>query len=83
MIIRTLSILGAFLAPLWFPYYFTLFVSCLVGFFMPWLPLLLGIFTDVLYYTPGVGWPLATCFGVLGSIGMYFVRRIVKTRIMN
>jgi len=74
----------ALAAPLLFPWPLTAVLALGAGFSFPVVPLIVGIFTDALYYSRGAhAFPLFSVLGLVASVGCYFVRRFLKTSIMR
>lgn len=84
MIVRAALVIAALLSPLLFPYPATLLLSFLAGLVLPTVPLVAGIATDALYFTPGVAaFPAASAAGLALSIATFFMQRFLKARIMS
>jgi len=82
--IRIAFIGAVFFSPFFFPYPFTLVLSFAASLFVPFVGILIGILTDVLYFVPHVDHiPLASLLGALVSVVAFFVRRFLKARIMG
>lgn len=74
---------AAFLSPFFFPFPATLVLAALASLYLPPIALLVGILTDLLYYTPGAAtWPIATILGLFISLAALLVRRFLKARII-
>jgi hypothetical protein len=73
-----LSVIGAFVMP----WLFVLALSGVAAVTIPLMPLLVGVFLDVLYY-PGTGLPIATLGGALVTAGALGVQYLLKTRILR
>lgn len=82
--IRIVFIFFAFLSPFFFPFPATLILAFCASIFLPPVGILVGLLTDVLYYTPAVSTlPIATLAGAGISVIAFFVRRFLKTRIIG
>ena len=81
---RYVLALAAFASLFFFPYPATVILALLASLYFPPIALFVGIFTDLLYYTPGASsWPIASLIGLLSSVIAFFVRRFMKARIMG
>jgi hypothetical protein len=82
MMFRAIVIFAALVSPFFFPILLTLILSCVAGLFIPFLAFFIGASVDILHYTPGVGLPLGTLFGVVGAVLCFFARTFIKARMM-
>lgn len=81
---RIVFSVAAFLSPFFFPFPLALILSCVAGFFLPAIPLMVGVLVDVLYYVPEASLlPLGTLSGVALAVGCSVVRQFVKARIIT
>ncbi len=81
---RIVFSVAAFLSPFFFPFPLTLLLSAVAGFFLPAVPLLVGMLVDLLYYVPESSLlPLGTVCGVLIAAACVLVRQFVKARIIT
>ena len=71
----------AFLSLFVFPWPLTVALTFVASLYIPPLALLMGALAEILYGTGGM--PYALIVGVVGSVVAYFVRRLIKTRIMD
>lgn len=78
--IRSILTISTFLSALFFPWPLTVLLGAAAGMYEPLVPLAVGLFIDVLFYTPGAGWPLATLFGLVATLGMYALRARFQMR---
>ena len=66
----------AFISTILFPWQCTVLLVGISSFFIPLLPIAIGIFADTLYYTSKVSLvPLYTICGVIISGAMFLVRQ--------
>jgi hypothetical protein len=80
---RSVFPIAALFSLFWFPYAVTLVLSFFAGLFFPWVPLVLGIGADLLYYTSSVSsLPVASLTGAGIALLSLLVRYLLKTRIM-
>ncbi len=80
---RLLAIIAAFASPLLFPAALAFVFVFLASIVVPPLGMVVGIFSDVLYYTPGSGLPLGIVIGSASSLVAFIVHQFIKTRIMG
>lgn len=81
---RAIPSLVALIALFIFPWQVAAGAILVASLLVPPAGLLLGLFADLLYYSPGVAFaPLFTLFGIGCFIVSMFVQRFVKTRIME
>ncbi len=74
----------ALLSPLLFPYSMTIVLSFAASLFVPWLAVLVGMFSDALYFIPGISvLPTGTIYGIFISLAAVLVHRFAKARIMS
>jgi hypothetical protein len=66
-----------------FPWPYTIFLITLFALYVPLGALGFGILADALYYTPGIGLPMATVFGAIGFIATFFINRFIRHRITD
>lgn len=79
----TLTLL-AFVSVIFFPWPLTIMLAFTSSFFIPLLPLAIGLFADTLYYTPHSGTlPLFTLYGALAAGVSIFVHRQLRTGIIG
>lgn len=86
MITTTRGILTfvSFIFAVFLPWPLTAVIVLVASLFEPFLPLAVGLFIDVLYYTPYTGvLPLFTLFGVVATVIAFFVRSRLKIGIIN
>lgn len=84
MMLRAVGTLITFFSVFLFPWPLTALFAVATALFEPLVPLSVGIFADVLYYTPQVGTlPLFTLYGAAVSIIMMLVRSRLKTGIIG
>ncbi len=77
---RILITLIAFVSVILFPWQFTAFLVLVSSFFVPLLPLAIGIFADTLYYSMKITLvPLYTILGLLVTGIAIFVRTRLQT----
>lgn len=82
--IRLPLIIFAFASLLFFPWPFSAFVALISSFFVPFLPLAIGLFADTLYYTPKTeALPLLTFYGAIATGIILFVRSRLATGSMK
>lgn len=62
-----------------FPWPYTVLLTLAGTFFMPYLPALIGISTDVLYAVPHAVVPLWSLVGIMATVVALFVRSRLKT----
>lgn len=79
---RTLAVIATFLAPFFFPIFFSAFIILVAAVIVPPLALFGGLLLDALYMSPH-GFPYATLVGLLGTVIAYVVHDFLKTRIMR
>lgn len=71
---------ATFFSAIFFPWPLTACLALGVAFFEPWVPFAAGLFIDTLYYFPQAGRiPIFTLVGALTTVGIFFVRRRLKT----
>ncbi len=80
---RLLAVVVAFASPLLFPAVLSFAFVFLAAIVVPPLGIVVGVFSDVLYYTPGSGLPLGIIIGTGSSLIAFVVHRFIKTRIMG
>lgn len=86
---RALFVLLAFLSLFLFPYPYTVLLSLIASLYLPFAALVVGVLADILYFSPlppssgGLSLPVGTLLGALLSVLALFVRRFVKTRIID
>lgn len=72
---RALLIGTTFISVVVFPWVLTVLLVCVSALVEPLMPLAIGIFTDVLYYTPQVSLvPHYSFYGALLTVFAFFVR---------
>jgi hypothetical protein len=71
----------ALLSPFFFPFSISLILSVMAGFYLPVLPIIIGLTVDLLFYA-GSSLPLGLVHGVIISLAILVVRYVVRTRIM-
>jgi hypothetical protein len=81
--IRGALFMLAFLGLFAFPWPYAACIAFLASLYLPPVGLAFGLFSDALYYTHGVGWPVATFYGALGSIIAYFANRFIRANISD
>lgn len=82
-VVRGVFVLCALLAPFFFSFTVTLLLTLLGAIVSIWVPLLVGILLDTLYWSSGVyPYPLYSLLGMLGTLIAFGVHRFVKTSIM-
>ncbi|MDP2651537.1 MAG: hypothetical protein Q8O94_00160 [bacterium] len=81
--IRGLLILIAFISVIFFPWPFAAALTFVSSFYIPLLPLAVGLFADTLYYTPNGALPLFTIYGALITGIALFVRSRLKASIIT
>lgn len=79
--IRVVLTILALIAPFVFPWPLTAVLALLASYFLPPVALLVGALMEFLYGVGGV--PYALIAGLLGSLFMYGVQKLVKARIMG
>jgi len=78
--IRGLLTILSFISVIFFPWFVTALLVLISSFYIPLLPLSIGLFADTLYYTPNNGlWPLFTIYGIVVTVVVLFVRSRLKT----
>ena len=82
MIRGTLTVL-AFVSTIFFPWPLTVLLALGASIAEPLVPLAVGLFADTLYYVPQSGHILFTLYGLGATILAVFVRRWVKTSIIE
>ena len=70
----------AFLSAVLLPWPLTAFLALSAGVCEPLVPLAIGLFIDVLYYSNAAGLPWATILGALATVLLYLVRSQLRTR---
>lgn len=81
---RTLLIPLSFVSAIFLPWPVTALLALLVASTEPLVPLALGLFVDVLYYTPSASpWPLFTLLGAIATITALFVRSRLRPSIIK
>jgi hypothetical protein len=79
MIKWTMTLL-AFISVILFPWPMTVILVLASSFFVPLLPLAIGIFADTLYYTSAVAMlPLFTLLGIIVTSAAFLVRSRLQT----
>ena len=69
-----------FISVVLFPWPLTVMLALVSSFFVPLLPLAVGLFADTLYYAPQANaFPLYTFFGALATGAAFFVRNRLQT----
>ncbi|MEK7602341.1 MAG: hypothetical protein AAB472_02555 [Patescibacteria group bacterium] len=81
MVVRIIATVGAFLSVLLFPWQLALFIVAGVSALLPPVALVVGVFTDALYWSQGP-LPYATLCGLAITLIAFVVERFVRTRIM-
>lgn len=83
MLRSTLTVFS-FISLLFFPWLFTVVLVLVSAFFIPLLPLAVGLSTDALYYAPHAGSiPLFTLYGAVMSALAIFVQKQLRTSIIK
>ncbi|MDP1707136.1 MAG: hypothetical protein Q8L30_01105 [bacterium] len=81
---RGILTLASFISTVLFPWPLTATLALAVSLFEPLVPLSVGLFADVLYYTPQSGnMPIFTFYGALVTIAAFLVRGRLKTGIIG
>jgi hypothetical protein len=77
---RTLLIPLSFVSAIFLPWPVTALLALLAASTEPLVPLAIGLFADVLYYTPlASAWPLFTLLGAVATVAALFVRSRLRT----
>ena len=71
----------ALVSPFFFPMVLAMTAAAIAGFYLPIMPLVVGLTIDLLYY-PGTHLPIGVIYGAIISLAILFVRYIARTRIM-
>lgn len=74
-----LAFFGAFA----FPWPYAAFIAFLLSLFVPPAALAFGLFSDALYYTHGIGLPVATMLGAAGTLFAFFANRFFRSRVSD
>jgi hypothetical protein len=70
----------AFISAILFPWPMTVLIVLVSSFFVPLLPLAIGIFADALYYTPtAIAVPVFTLVGIVVTCVAFLVRSRLQT----
>ncbi len=81
---RGALVVFTFVSTIFFPWLFTAILAIVVSFTEPLVPLAVGIFVDVLYFSPQTSvWPVFTIGGALCTVVMLFVRSRLRTSIIG
>jgi hypothetical protein len=80
--IRSIFIASALLSPFVFPYPVTILLSSIASFYLPFIGLVVGILSDILYLEGGK-LPLASLIGLSISLIAILVHRFIKARIIG
>jgi hypothetical protein len=76
--------LFAFVSVIFLPWPCTAVLALISGFFIPLLPLAIGLFADTLYYTPQAATlPSFTLWGALATVIAIFVHRRLRASIIR
>lgn len=82
--IRGLLTILSFISVIFFPWPLTAALALASAFFIPLLPLAVGVFADTLYYTSHTApLPLFTLYGAFVTAVALFVRSRVKASIIE
>jgi hypothetical protein len=66
-----------------FPWPYAAVIAFVLSLYVPPAGLAFGLFSDALYYTHGIGLPIATLYGIAGSLVAYFANRFIRSRISD
>jgi uncharacterized membrane protein YeaQ/YmgE (transglycosylase-associated protein family) len=66
-----------------FPWPYAAGIAFLLALYVPPAGLAFGLLSDALYYSHGVGFPMATFYGVVGSLIAFFANRFIRTHISD
>jgi hypothetical protein len=82
--IRGFLSLLVFVSVVFFPWPLTAILALIAAFFIPLLPLAVGIFADTLYYTQHAALlPFFTLYGAIATVVAILVRSRLRASIIN
>ncbi len=81
--IRTVFIVLASASIFLFPWPYAAVLVFIGALYVPMIGVSLGVIYDALYWTHGIGWPIATTAGALGSLAAFFLARFIRTRVSD
>ena len=81
--IRAIFVLLSFVSIVIFPWPLTVAFALITSFFIPLMPLAVGIVADAFYYGPSGSLPLFTIYGVLATVIAFFVRHRLRASMIR
>lgn len=77
-------VVGIYISTIFFPWPLTALLAIFSSFSEPLVPLAVGVFADVLYYSPQTSvWPVCTILGAVCTAVALFVHSQLRTSIME
>ncbi len=82
--IRSISVTAALISMVVFPWQFTALLVVFVAFVEPFLPMIVGVGMDIIYYAPHASsWPQWSLYGFGMALAVLFVRSRLQTSSMR